>query len=122
MTLEEARKKNPGRNVEEYFKYYGKGGIGGLGKLKNFTHSQIADVNMNSIFSIAENYADTITQPALIVYGEKSPLAFASKDFVKKLKNKHEVLALPQYGQIDFYYKPEVINKTADAIAEFFNK
>ncbi len=122
MTLEEAQAANPGRDVKEYFEYYGKGGIGGLGKIENFTHSQIADVNMGSIMSIGESYADKIVQPSLTIYGEKSPLAFASINFVKKLTNEHEVLALPEYGQIEFYHQAEVVKISADAVATFFNK
>ena len=123
MTLEEAKNANPGNPaVEEFYRYYGQGGIGGLGKIETFTNSHIADVNMSSIFSLAEAYADKIVQPSLIIYGEKSPLAFASINFVEKLTNEHQVLALPEYSQIDFYYKPEVVRTSADAAAEFFNQ
>lgn len=123
MTLEEAKEMNPGNPaVEEFYSYYGQGGIGGLGKIETFTNSHVADVTMTSIHSIGEKYADKIVQPALIIYGEKSPLAFASINFIEKLTNEHEVLALPEYSQIDFYHKSEVVKISADAAAEFFNK
>ena len=122
MTLEDAKNANPDNSaVEEFYSYYGQEGIGGLGKIDTFTNSHIADVNMSSMFSLAEAYADKISQPSLIIYGEKSPLAFASINFAKKLTNDHNVLALPEHSQIDFYYKPDAINTAADASAEFFS-
>ena len=123
MSLEEVKEMNPGNPaVDEYFAYYGQGGTGGLGTLKNFTHSQMADVNMSSIHSIGEVYADKITQPSLAIYGEKSPLAFASQNFVKRLTNEHEVMALTDHGQIEFYHEAGVIELVADAAAKFLKK
>lgn len=123
-TLEEAKAMHPNNHdsVEEYYSYYGMGGVGGLGEISTFTHSQLADTFMTSTLSISESYADKIVQPSLVIYGEKSPLAFASINFAKKLTNDHEVLALPDYSQIDFYYKPEVVKTSADAAADFFMK
>ena len=45
-----------------------------------------------------------------------------STQFIEKLTNQHEILALDEFGHVDFYYKPEAVEVATNAVAEFFNK
>ena len=42
--------------------------------------------------------------------------------FIDKLTNEHEVLAMDEFSHVDFYYKPEAVKASTDAVAEFLNK
>lgn len=42
--------------------------------------------------------------------------------FVEMLTNEHEELAFDEFGHVDFYYKPEAVKASTDAVAMFFNK
>jgi len=77
---------------------------------------------MQSLFSLAEAYADKIVQPTLVVYGPNASTALCSTGFIEKLTNEHEVLAIDEFSHVDFYYKPEAVKASTDAVAEFFNK
>jgi hypothetical protein len=106
----------------ESYDYYGKDGVKGPVAVENFTNMHIGDQAMQSLISIAEHYADKIRQPALIVYSKTAFTAICSTQFIDKLTNEHEVLALEEFGHVDFYYKPEAVKVSTDAVAEFFNK
>ncbi|HDM8069941.1 hypothetical protein AAIA71_05930 [Vibrio harveyi] len=77
---------------------------------------------MKSLLSLCEHYADKIVQPTLVVYGQDAPTAICSTAFVEKLTNEHEVLALAEFSHVDFYYKPEAVTLSTNAVADFFNK
>ncbi|WP_274878652.1 hypothetical protein [Vibrio harveyi] len=77
----------------------------------------VADQPTQFLFSLCEHYADKIVQPNLVVYGQDVPTAF-----VEKLTNEHEVLALAEFSHVDFYYKPEAVTLSTNAVADFFNK
>jgi fermentation-respiration switch protein FrsA (DUF1100 family) len=77
---------------------------------------------MQSLFSLCEHYADKIVQPTLVIYSKTAHTAICSTAFIEKLTNEHEVLALEEFGHVDFYYKPEAVKVSTDAIAEFFKK
>ncbi|BDS11529.1 alpha/beta hydrolase [Aureispira anguillae] len=106
----------------ESYDYYGKDGIKGPKAVENFTNMHIGDQAMESLISIGEHYADKITQPTLVVYGKDAPTAICSTAFIDKLTNEHEVLAVPEFGHVDFYHKPAAVKVSTDAVAEFFNK
>ncbi|MEM7130505.1 MAG: alpha/beta hydrolase [Chloroflexota bacterium] len=106
----------------ESYDYYGRDGFRGPKAVKNFTNMHIADQAMQSMFSIGAAYADKIVQPTLVVYGTDAPTAICSTGFIEKLTNNPEVLALGEFGHVDFYYKPEAVKASTDAAAEFFNK
>lgn len=106
----------------ETYDYYGKDGIKGNVAVENYTNYHIGDQAMQSLISIAEHYADKIAQPTLVVYGKDAPTAICSTAFIDKLTNNPEVLAVSEFGHVDFYYKPEAVKVSADAVAEFFNK
>ena len=85
----------------------------------------IGDQSMESLISIAEHYANKIVQPALIIYSTKAYTSVYSTKFIKKLmpNNEHvEVVARDDFTHIDIYYKPEAVQMSADAAANFFNK
>ncbi len=106
----------------ESYDYYGRDGFRGPKAVKNFTNLHIGDQGMQSLFSLAEAYADKIVQPTLVVYGANASTALCSTEFIDKLTNEHEVLAVDKFSHVDFYYKPEAVKVSADAVAEFFNK
>ncbi|MGX9517567.1 alpha/beta hydrolase [Vibrio mediterranei] len=106
----------------ETYDYYGRDGYRGPVAVENFTNIHVADQPMQSLFSLCEHYADKIVQPTLVVYGQGAPTAICSTAFIEKLTNEHEVLALGKFSHVDFYYKPEAVTLSANAVASFFNK
>ncbi len=108
--------------VGETYDYYGRDGFRGPKAVKNFSNIHIADQGMQSLISIGEHYADKIVQPSLIIYSKTAFTAICSTQFIEKLTNEHEVIALEEFGHVDFYYKPEAVKVSADAVTEFFNK
>lgn len=108
--------------ADETYDYYGKDGFRGHKTVENFTTEHIGDQAMESLISIAEHYADKITQPALIIYSKTAHTAICSTAFVEKLTNEHEVMELEEFGHVDFYYKPDAVKVSTDAAAAFFNK
>lgn len=108
--------------ADDSYNFYGKDGVAGPGKVKHFTNEHIGDQGMQSLISIAEHYADKITQPTLVVYGPSAVTAICSTNFIDKLTNNPEVLAFDQFSHVDFYWKPEAVKASTDAVAEFFNK
>lgn len=103
----------------ETYDYYGKDGAKGPKTVKNASNIHIGDQGMQSLISIGEAYADRIIQPALIVYGTSASTAPCSTQFIDKLTNEHEVLAVDEFSHVDFYYKPEAVSLSADAAASF---
>ncbi|WP_272149219.1 alpha/beta hydrolase [Tenacibaculum aiptasiae] len=106
----------------ESYDYYGRDGFRGPKAVKTFSNLHIGDQAMQSLISIGEAYADKIVQPTLVVYGKNAMTAPCSTQFIDKLTNEHEVMALEEFGHVDFYYKPETVKVSTDAVAEFFNK
>ena len=108
--------------AEETYDYYGRDGFRGPRAVENFTNEHIGDQAMQSLISIGEHYADRIVQPTLVIYGPTAFTAPCSTQFIEKLTNNPEVLALEEFSHVDFYYKPEAVKMATDAVAEFFNK
>lgn len=106
----------------ESYDYYGRDGVKGPVAVANFTNMHIGDQAMQSMISIGEAYADKITQPSLTIYGTHASTALCSTQFVAKLTNNHEELTFDEFSHVDFYYKPEAVKASTDAVAEFFNK
>lgn len=106
----------------ETYDYYGRYGAKGPTAIANYSNMHIGDQAMQSFISIGEAYADKIVQPSLIIYGASAVTSPCSTEFAKKLTNKHEELALDGFSHVDFYYKPEAVKTSSDAVAEFFNK
>lgn len=104
------------------YDYYGRTGAKGPLAVPNFTNMHIADQGMQSLISIAEAYADKIVQPSLTIYSSTAFTAPCSTQFVEKLTNEHEELAFDNFSHVDFYYKPEAVKASTDAVAEFFNR
>ncbi|UOY05393.1 alpha/beta hydrolase [Muricauda sp. SCSIO 64092] len=106
----------------ETYDYYGRDGFRGPKAVENYTNMHIGDQAMQSLISIGEAYADKIVQPTLVVYGTTASTAPCSTGFIEKLTNEHEVLAVDEFSHVDFYYKPEAVKVSTDAVAKFFNK
>lgn len=106
----------------ESYDYYGRDGYRGPKAVKNFSNMHIGDQAMQSLFSLCEHYADKIVQPTLVIYGANASTAICSTAFIDKLTNNPEVVALEEFGHVDFYYKPEAVKVSTDAVAGFFNK
>ena len=106
----------------ESYDYYGRDGYRGPKAVENFTNMHIGDQAMESLISIGEHYADKIAQPTLVIYGTDAPTAICSTQFIDKLTNEHEVMAVGGFGHVDFYHKPEAVKVSTDAVAEFFGK
>ena len=123
---EQSREEFVGSGVnpmaEDTYDYYGRDGVKGPVAVPSFTNSHIGDQGMQSLISIGEHYADKIVQPSLIIYSKAAFTAVCSTQFIEKLTNRHEVLAADEFSHVDFYYKPEAVKVSTDAIAEFFNK
>ncbi|MEM9672007.1 MAG: alpha/beta hydrolase [Bacteroidota bacterium] len=126
LTDEHSREEFVGLGVNpmagETYDYYGKDGVKGPKTVKNFTNEHIGDQAMESLISIGEHYADKIAQPTLVIYSKTAFTAICSTAFIEKLTNEHEVMELEEFGHVDFYYKPEAVKVSTDAVAEFFNK
>lgn len=105
----------------ESYDYYGRDGIKGPKAVENFTNMHIGDQAMESLISIAEHYADKISQPTLVVYGTDASTAICSTAFIEKMTNDPKVMAVPEFGHVDFYHEPEAVKVSADAAAAFFN-
>lgn len=108
--------------ASDSYDYYGRDGYRGPKAVKNFTNMHIGDQAMESLISIGEAYADKIVQPTLVVYGSSASTAICSTAFIDKLTNNPEVLAVDEFSHVDFYYKPDAVKVSADAVTEFFNK
>ncbi len=106
----------------ETYDYYGRDGVKGPVAVPNFTNMHIGDQAMQSLISIGEHYADKIVQPTLIIYSPAAFTAICSTQFIEKLTNEHEILALEKFTHVDFYHKPEAVNVATEAVAKFFNK
>ncbi len=108
--------------AEETYSYYGKDGVKGPGTVENASNIHIGDQGMQSLISIGEAYADKIVQPTLVIYGTSASTAPCSTGFIEKLTNDPEVLAIDEFSHVDFYYKPEAVEVSTNAVADFFNK
>ncbi|MEX0275338.1 MAG: alpha/beta hydrolase [Flavobacteriaceae bacterium] len=106
----------------ETYDYYGRDGFRGPKAVENYTNMHIGDQAMQSLISIGEAYADKIVQPTLVIYGTNASTAPCSTQFIDKLTNNPEVFAVDEFSHVDFYYKPEAVKVSADAVARFFNK
>ena len=122
MTREEFIEVGGNPMVGETYDYYGRDGVKGPVAVPNYTNMHIGDQPMQSLISIGEAYADKIVQPSLTIYGTKAFTAPCSTQFVAKLTNEHEELAFDEFSHVDFYYKPEAVTASTDAVAEFFNR
>ena len=107
---------------DDTYNYYGKDGVAGPGKVKNYTNEHIGDQAMQSLFALAEAYADKITQPTMVIYGTSATTAICSTGFIDKLTNNPEVLAFDEFSHVDFYWKPETVKVSCDAVAKFFTE
>lgn len=103
------------------YSYYGRDGFRGPKTVKNFTNEHIADQAMQSLISISEHYADKITQPTLVIYSPNAATAICSTNFIEKLTNNPKVLTFDEFSHVQFYFKPEAVKASTDAVAEFFN-
>ena len=121
MTREEFIEVGGNPMVGETYDYYGRDGAKGPVAVANYTNMHIGDQAMQSLISIGEAYADKIVQPSLTIYGTSAVTAICSTAFVEKLTNDHKELAFDEFSHVDFYHKPEAVNASADAVAEFFN-
>lgn len=107
--------------AEETYSYYGRDGFKGPKAVENYTNMHIGDQPMQSLFSLCEHYADKIVQPTLVIYGEDAPTAVCSTAFIEKLTNDPKVLAVSEFSHVDFYFKPEAVTVSTNAVADFFN-
>ncbi len=108
--------------AEDTYSYYGRDGVKGPVAVPTFTNSHIGDQGMQSLISVGEAYADKIIQPSLTIYSKSAYTAICSTQFVEKLTNDHEELAFDEFSHVDFYYKPQAVKVSSDAVAEFFNR
>ncbi|MEM9818119.1 MAG: alpha/beta hydrolase [Cyanobacteria bacterium P01_D01_bin.6] len=122
QSREEYIELNVNPMAAETYAYYGRDGFRGPKAVENYTNMHIGDQSMQSLFSIGAAYADKIVQPSLVIYSKSAWTAICSTQFVEKLTNEHEVLTFDEFGHVDFYYKPDAVKASADAVAEFFNK
>lgn len=122
MTREEFIEVGGNPMVGETYDYYGRDGAKGPIAIPNYTNMHIGDQAMQSLISIGEAYADKIVQPSLTIYSKSAFTAICSTQFVEKLTNEHEELAFDEFSHVDFYYKPEAVKASTDAVAEFFSR
>ncbi len=108
--------------AEETYDYYGRDGVKGPVAVPTYTNMHIGDQGMQSLISIGEAYADKIVQPSLTIYSKSAYTAPCSTEFVAKLTNDHEELAFDAFSHVDFYYKPEAVKASTDAVAAFFDR
>lgn len=108
--------------ASDSYDYYGRDGFRGPKAVENFSNLHIGDQAMQSMFNLSEAYADKIVQPTLVIYSKNASTAICSTAFIDKLTNNPEVIALHEFSHVDFYYKPDAVKVSTDAVAEFFNK
>lgn len=106
----------------DVYDYYGRDGFRGPKAVPGFTMSHIADHPMQSLFALSDVYADKIVQPSIVIFSEKAMTASLSQQFIEKLTCDYEVKNFNDFEHPEFYYKPEAVRLSADAVAEFFNK
>ena len=122
QSREEYIELNVNPMAAETYDYYGRDGFRGPKAVKTFSNMHIGDQGMQSLISIGAAYADKIVQPSLVIYSKSAWTAICSTQFVEKLTNENEVLTFDKFGHVDFYYKPDAVKASTDAVAEFFNK
>jgi len=122
QTREEHIALSPNPMAGETYDYYGRDGVKGPKAVANFTNLHIGDQAMESLISIGEHYADKIVQPTLVVCGTTASTAICSTQFIDRLTNEDEVLAIDEFSHVDFYYKPAAVRVSTDAVAEFFGR
>lgn len=72
-------------------------------------------------FSAVENI-DLVTQPVLLIIGDKADSIWQTERFYKALpKGNKEVFTIKNASHIDLYDKAEYVNKAVDKLSEFFN-
>ena len=103
-------------------KLIGRDGAKGPVAIANRTNMHTGDQAMQSLISIGEAYADKIAQPSLTIYGTSAIAAPCSTQFVEKLTNEHEELAFDGFSHVDIDHKPEAIQASTNAVAEFFGR
>lgn len=73
-------------------------------------------------FSAIENIY-LLTQPVLLVVGEKADSEWQTKRFYDLLPGKDkEVFTVPGHSHIDLYDKPEAVNPAVEKLTEFFKR
>ena len=72
--------------------------------------------------SVIENIY-LLTQPVLLVVGEKADSEWQTERFYNALPGKDKkVLTVPGYSHIDLYDKPGAVNPTVEKLADFFKR
>lgn len=73
-------------------------------------------------FSAIENI-HLLTQPVLLVVGEKADSKWQTKRFYKALPGKNkEIFTIPGYSHIDLYDKPGAVNPAIQKLTAFFQQ
>lgn len=73
-------------------------------------------------FSAIENI-QLLTQPVLLVVGEKADSEWQTERFYNALPGKDkEVYTIPEYSHIDLYDKPQAVRMTVEKLTEFFKR
>ena len=67
----------------------------------------------------AQTIADRLAKPALIICSEAAALPAGAHAFAKRTKEPVEELWLDDVSQFDFYDRPDVVARAADATADF---
>lgn len=73
-------------------------------------------------FSAIENIY-LLTQPVLLIVGEKADSEWQTERFYNALPGKDkEIFSIPDYSHIDLYDKPEAVDQTIKKLTEFFKR
>lgn len=73
-------------------------------------------------FSAIENIY-LLTQPVLLIVGEKADSEWQTERFYNALPGKDkEIFSIPDYSHIDLYDKPEAVDQAIKKLTEFFKR
>ncbi len=66
--------------------------------------------------------ADRLKKPTLLVHSEAAAIPQGAKKFVSRMDEYATATWLPEVTQFDFYDRPDVVETSADAVAEHFER
>lgn len=66
--------------------------------------------------------ADKVEKPALLVHSEDAAIPQGAKEYINRMGDYATAIWLPNVTQFDFYDRPDVVETSADAVHEHFER
>lgn len=107
-----------GMPLREAYEFYGTP----RGAVRNYVNGYAVQSFAYSVEFDAIGIARSIRVPTLVIHSEHALAPPFARRFIAGLPGVHEDLWLASVGQIDFYDDPQLIARSADAVAAFFRR